>query len=593
MTATQQTPTIRAAIYARVSTTSQVDGTSLDEQQALCKDTILAKGWEVGGVYVDEGLSGTSRERPEWSRMLADCKSGDLQAVVVAKLDRFARKAADAITETDRFSELGVTLVVVKEQIDMSTPGGRMMRTMLAGVAEMERDMIVERTVSGQRAKAQNGTWPGGTPPYGWKLQGKGRTAEPVPDLEEREVIALVYELLVRKRLNAQQATDRLNDLGLKPRKVARWNPDVLRRMITNPTLYTGTVLWGAAETGSLYKRSHHTRLDRNGQPVYGTPIELTLPEPPLTRTQHRTVRRVIERRSTRNTASAPQTQLMSTRLVGACGKHYIGVSLANKDYDVYRCSGRRHTNGPEKCTCKQVRAQTLDARVWGEIARLLGDPSRLEAMARRWLELPDESSLDDVAPIITKLDREIERKSRALSRARDDMYEADDPSEHTERIERFSVELAGLKQRMSGYAAMVSDAAAKQERMTDLVRLAERARGRLETLPVAARREIVEILDIRVSMIGDVVICQPDRVSEPEGIRITGVIDPRLFDDGSDGKRGGDAGPLSDFPTPGNSRHGGHRDDGVLGSRRTGFATQTAANAFQHDVVLPYFFPV
>lgn len=73
----------------------------------------------------------------------------------------------------------------------------------------------------------------------------------------------------------------------------------------------------------------------------------------------------------TNSVAAAQVTQLLSTKLYGECGKHYIGVQIKGKDYDVYRCSGRRHretSTAADRCQCKQVNAQKLDARVWAEV---------------------------------------------------------------------------------------------------------------------------------------------------------------------------------------------------------------------------------
>ncbi|GAA3737770.1 hypothetical protein GCM10022239_11810 [Leifsonia bigeumensis] len=540
----------RAAIYARVSTEEQVDGTSLDEQVRLCREEATRRGWEVVAEYIDAGISGTDRSRPRWRAMLNVAQQREIDAVVVLKLDRFARRAADILTETDRFIELGIGFVVVDQAIDMSTPAGRMMRTMLAGVAEMERDLIVGRTVAGQRAKAKNGGRPGGEPPFGWRIEGKNtKVSRVVPDENERAVLREAVDCIMRRRMNMQQATDHLNGIGMRPRKAARWNPDVLRRMLANPTLYTGRSIWGATETGSFYKRSHHTRLDRDGRPVHGDPIKIDLGNPPLTEKEHRAIMRTVERRSTRGKSAEARTQMLSTRLVGACGKHYIGVSINGKPYDVYRCTGRKHMNGPDKCKCKQVRADSLDARVWGEIKGLLGSPERLEAMARRWLEVPDDADLSDLGPILAKLDQEIERKQRALTRALDDRYEADDLTEHDERIARFRSELSALRQRRDAHAAMDAAKQERTERLNDLVALAERARGRLESMSDAARREIVQILDIRVTMLGDVVMHLPERVSEPERVRITGIIDPRLFGNGDTQNREGSVNPLPGFP--------------------------------------------
>ncbi|MFJ4074794.1 recombinase family protein [Curtobacterium sp. NPDC089991] len=515
---------MKAAIYTRVSTTDQVDGTSLEEQRRMCEAAVAAHAWEVAEVYSDRGASGTSHDRPEWQRMLADCRSGRVQAVVVAKLDRFARKAADAITETDRFGDLGVTLVVVKEQIDMSTPAGRMMRTMLAGIAEMERDLIVDRTTSGQRAKARNGEWPGGQPPFGWRLEGKSRDARPVPDERERRVLATAYELLVRKRLTAGQVADRLNDAGLFPRLAPRWNFDVLRRTLVNPTLYTGQTVWGGTAAGSIYKRSHHTRLKHDGTPMYGDPIPVHVPDPPFSKAQHQAVMRAFARRSTRGQSQASVTQMLSIRLYGECGKPYLGVTLSAKDYDVYRCTGRRHTAGPAKCSCQQVQVQALDARVWAEVEQLLGDPERLEAMARLWLAVPDDTSEDDAAQQVAGIAQQIDKRLRARVRAAEELLLADDPEPIRAALHKVEGELVELQQRKAAYAALVASDAERAERLTDLVQLAHRARGRLATMSREQRREVIEILGIEVTMAG------PIHKSKPESITITGHIDPRMF---------------------------------------------------------------
>lgn len=271
---------VRAAIYARVSTEDQVDGTSLGDQRKICRSLIDQRGWTMVGEFVDEGVTGTKRQRPQWQAMLQEAQAGNLDAIVVSKLDRFGRNAGHAISEMDRFTELGVDFVSVKENIDLSTAHGRMMRTMLAGFAELERDTIIERTVQGQRSKAKEGRWPGGQPPLGWRLEGKGRTARPVPDEREREIVTKVYEWLALEGLSTGQASDRLNDTGRHPRHGSRWSYEAVRHQFTNPTLHTGVRVWGSPDGRTKGK---HTRVDRDGRPVYGDPIETQLPDPPLT----------------------------------------------------------------------------------------------------------------------------------------------------------------------------------------------------------------------------------------------------------------------------------------------------------------------
>ncbi|MFJ2354489.1 recombinase family protein [Frigoribacterium sp. NPDC087798] len=529
-------PAVRAAVYLRVSTADQVDNTSLAEQRAICEAAIMAHpGWTLGEVYADEGLSGTSDERPAWRRMLADAQTRKVDAVVVAKLDRFARNAGHAIAETDRLQSLGIPLLIVKEQIDMSTPQGRLMRTMLAGFAEMERDVIVARTVGGQRAKAMNGNWPGGKPPFGWKLEGTARNAHPVPDDRERHIVTVVYDLLVRKHLTAGQVADRLNDAGLLTRRAhesaekglpctTKWDPGVLRRTFANETMHSGVVVWGAAETGSMYKRSHHTKLDRHGKPLYGDPIEVQIGNPPLTKRQHAAIVREFARRSTRGHARPETRQMLATRLRGECGAVYYGVSIAGKDYDVYRCSGRKHIKGQDKCSCVQVQVQDLDARVWSQVEALLGDPARLEALARQWLEVPADATATGTAEAVSGVDTQIGRMERALARATREMLLADDPEPLRQASAALGRELAELRERKAAYALLLASESQKAQNLTDIVQLAERAKGRLRDMGREQRREIIEILGIEVQMAGVYT------TSRPEYVHISGKFDARLF---------------------------------------------------------------
>jgi DNA invertase Pin-like site-specific DNA recombinase len=518
---------VRAATYVRVSTADQIDNTSLDDQRKLCRAAIDIKdGWEFVREYADEGRSGTDSERPAWRQMLSDVHSGKIDAVVVAKLDRFARKAADAIRETDRLAELGAVLVVVKEQIDLSTPAGKAMRTMLAGFAEFERDTIVGRTVAGQRAKASAGGWPGGKPSFGWRLEGLKRDAHAVVDEREREVIRTAYTLFVKQRMTTGQVAERLNELGLLPRFTTGWQYQTVRQTFTNPTLWTGVMTWGSTQSISTRKGAHKTRMNRDGTPKYGASVEVDMGEPPLTRQEWLALQRAINRKAVGHSVTPAAQQMLTGRVFGECGKHYNGVTLTARNSASYRCSGRRHraNGGSEKCTCSEVRAELIDGPVWREIAALLGDPARLEAMAKKWLELPADSDLSDDGSMIAALQRQAAKIERALSRAMDDMYLADDPADHHARVERFKGELADLRERLSAMAAVKAQRQESAQRLTDLARLAERATGRLADMPPTQRRDIIELLDVRVYI--DAV-----RNGAPETIKISGSIDPRLFE--------------------------------------------------------------
>jgi DNA invertase Pin-like site-specific DNA recombinase len=140
---------MRTAIYARVSTTNNGQDPSVQtrELQEYCQ----RRGWTVVGEYVDVGISGTKEKRPELDRLLADAHRRRFDAVVVWRFDRFARSVSHLLRALENFQALGIEFVSLSEQLDTSTPTGRMVFTVLGAVAELERSLIVERVKAGLR----------------------------------------------------------------------------------------------------------------------------------------------------------------------------------------------------------------------------------------------------------------------------------------------------------------------------------------------------------------------------------------------------------------------------------------------------------
>jgi DNA invertase Pin-like site-specific DNA recombinase len=148
---------LRAAIYARVSTanTHQDPRVQTRELQEYCQ----RRGWTVAGEYVDVGISGTKEKRPELDRLLADAHRRRFDAVVVWRFDRFARSVSHLLRALETFQALGIEFVSLSEQMDTSTPTGKMVFTVLGAVAELERSLIVERVKAGLRnARAKGKT---------------------------------------------------------------------------------------------------------------------------------------------------------------------------------------------------------------------------------------------------------------------------------------------------------------------------------------------------------------------------------------------------------------------------------------------------
>jgi len=139
---------MRAAIYARVSTNN---GQSPEMQLRELREYCQRRGWQRAGEYVDVGISGAKDSRPELNRLVADAHKRHFDAVVVWRFDRFARSVSHLLRALETFNSLGIAFVSLSEQIDTTTPAGKLVFTVLGAVAELERSLIQERVKAGLR----------------------------------------------------------------------------------------------------------------------------------------------------------------------------------------------------------------------------------------------------------------------------------------------------------------------------------------------------------------------------------------------------------------------------------------------------------
>lgn len=141
---------MKVAIYARVSTEEQ----DAQKQVAHCREYCERMGWEVYNVY-DDVMSGSKASRPAWNALLIDMRNYRFRAVVCTKLDRIGRSLQHLISVMDELQNKRVELVCTTQNIDTTTPQGRLMWQILGAFAEFEREIIRERTREGL-ARAKN-----------------------------------------------------------------------------------------------------------------------------------------------------------------------------------------------------------------------------------------------------------------------------------------------------------------------------------------------------------------------------------------------------------------------------------------------------
>jgi putative DNA-invertase from lambdoid prophage Rac len=180
--------------YARVSTDRQIDGTSIDEQKRRIHGAAAMLGIGDPTIYSDQGVSGSIAlgSRPQGQRLLAALQPGD--TVFASKLDRMFRDATDALVQARALGEIGVNLILLDLGTDSVTAAngsgaGKLLFTCMAAFADFDRDRIRERSLEAKAALRARGLFPGGTPPYGFRVVKEGRFSRLVPDEYEQTVI--------------------------------------------------------------------------------------------------------------------------------------------------------------------------------------------------------------------------------------------------------------------------------------------------------------------------------------------------------------------------------------------------------------------
>ncbi len=255
----------KCVLYPRVSTEMQVEGYSLEGQKTGLKRFADREEMEIIGIYEDAGKSGKSIEgRPAFQKMLSDIGNGlQVDYILVYKLSRFGRNAADILNSLEYVQSYGVNLICIEEGIDSSQTSGKLLISVLSAVAEIERENIIEQTMNGRREKARQGGWNGGFAPYGYYLKDNQLYIQET----EAEAVRMIYEQFAGSDIGYGGVARNLNLQGVKkiPRQnghLELWSGHFVRQILDNP-VYCGKIAYGRRTrekvkgTKNEYKQVH------------------------------------------------------------------------------------------------------------------------------------------------------------------------------------------------------------------------------------------------------------------------------------------------------------------------------------------------
>ena len=398
-------PRVRCAIYTRKSSEEGLEQAfnSLDAQREACAAYILSQASEGWGalpeIYDDGGLSGGTLDRPALQRLLKEIAAGRIDTVVVYKVDRLTRSLLDFSKLVEAFDTAGTSFVSVTQSFNTTTSMGRLTLNMLLSFAQFEREVTAERIRDKIAASKAKGMWMGGTPPLGYKPNGRTLAI----DEEQASLVRLVHA--------------RYSELGTV-RRLADW---LAAERILTPVRQTGT---GKTFGGANFSRGQLYAILRNpvyvGKIVHGKLVYPGLQPQLLDQSEWDTVQAQLTAhvQGTQRTRSARQA-LLAGKLVDGEGGRLIAVhsSKGARRYHYYVSETKHHGNA---LTGMRVPAQAIERLVIDLLAERCADgiamanavspscsPENWQRLSERGSELAATiraARHDDVLPLLERV---------------------------------------------------------------------------------------------------------------------------------------------------------------------------------------------
>lgn len=454
---------IKVYTYTRVSTSMQVDGFSLDAQKERIRKYAEAFDYEIVGEYEDAGKSGKSIQgRAEFKKMLEDIETNKdgVSYVLVFKLSRFGRNAADVLNTLQFMQDYDVNLICVEDGIDSSKDAGKLMISVLSAVAEIERENILVQTMEGRRQKAREGKWNGGFAPYGYKLV----DGQLVIEESEAEAVRIIFDKYANTSMGSNGVSKYLEQQGIKKKerqngKNTLFSAKLIKDILDNP-VYAGKIAYGRRKNEKVTgtREQYHTVKQEDYMLCDGIHEAIIDSE---TWEKVRGKRELQAKKYEHVNAGNEKIHLLSGLLkCPVCGAGMYGnksIKTINgkhyKDYFYYSCKHRIPVRGHEKCNFrKQLQEEKLDDAVAEIISKLVSNPKFADMMQKKIDIKTDTSevekeisnlqkqlgqyigtkrSLENQIDSLDCEDRHYDRKLSDLQDRLDKMYDKIDDIEH------------------------------------------------------------------------------------------------------------------------------------------------------------------
>ena len=419
---------LKCYLYTRVSTSMQVDGYSLDAQRDKLRKYAAYEDMIVAGEYSDEGFSGKNIQgRQEFQRMLNDIQDGkdDVSYVLVFKLSRFGRNAADVLNSLQLMQDFGVNLICVEDGIDSSKDAGKLMISVLSAVAEIERENIRTQTMAGREQKAREGKWNGGFAPYGYKLE----NGDLVIAEDEVEVIRVIYDRYIHTNEGVAGVAKYLNRNGFikklrQNNTIPGFSRNFVQDVLDNP-VYMGKIAYGRRRTEKVHGTRNDYRLIEQDNYLLVDGLHEALVSEELWHDAQVKLVAQAKKYEKVNHGKDNKVHLLTGLLkCPICGAGMYGNKSVKhkadgtkyKDFYYYGCKHRTMTRGHKCDYKKQIHEELLETAVAEVITKLVSNPKFAALMQQKISMKVDTSAIEqEIANYEKQLRQSYSIKSRLI----------------------------------------------------------------------------------------------------------------------------------------------------------------------------------
>ena len=363
MTETQK----KATGYIRVSTTAQAQhGESPQTQQDEITRYCESHGLKLTETFTDLGVSGRKQDRPGLKALLDGARRKEFNIVIVSRMTRFGRSAKDLLNNLGVLDDNHIKFVSLKENLDTSTPAGRLLQTVLAGIAEFESEVIKSQMLENRHIRAKRGDIIIGKPPFGYQWSKEKRCIEVNP--KEVEIYHRIVEMCL-SGLSYNDITITLRREGVKA-KLALFSAAVVGQVLKNPVYYSGR----------LIRNTHKFSGNRKLAELKPADQHFEIAVPPLIdkltwdRVQEKIAFNKVKTKRTTN----PNFWLRNVLKCGECGGTIKPKSIRGR-FDYYCCywadAGKKVLEAAgkkRKCLLPNITAQELQDIVMGQLLNFL-----------------------------------------------------------------------------------------------------------------------------------------------------------------------------------------------------------------------------